>query len=274
MQLSPSAPAVPATCPPTVCEVVAASTVAELDAAARIRGEVYAEAMALPASLLPAGREITGHDLLDTTTVFVARMRGEVAGTLRMALRNDALAARFAGALGLPLEDEARLDDVLPDWVPAELGRAAVPRAYRGTEVIGQLYAAAYCAAREAGVTHWLGFSLTETDSLDDARAIAAVLEKRGRVADLPHLRPRHPVPGPALPRRPIYTKDQRRRIAEGDADGIDLPHAVAFHLATGCQVIGAPVFDAVFGEFMIPLVLPLYVFIATRFGRRWCGRN
>ena len=274
MQLSPSAPAVPATCPPTACEVVAASTVSELDAAARIRGEVYAEAMALPANLLPAGREISGHDLLDTTTVFVARLRGEVAGTLRMAMRNDGLAARFAGALGLPLEDEARVDDMPRACMPAELGRAAVPRVYRDTEVIGSLYAAAYRAARDVGVTHWLGFSLTETDSSDDVAAIAGLLERRGHVSPFPRLRPRHPVPGPALPRRSLYTTDQRRRIAEGDVDGIDLPHAVAFHLATGCQVIGVPVFDAVFGEFMIPLMLPLDALIATRFGARWCGRG
>ncbi len=274
MHTSLLAPVVSATCLPSACEVVAASTVADLDAAARIRGAVYAEAMALPPSLLPAGREITGHDLLDTTTVFVARLRGDVAGTLRMALRNEGLASRSAGALGLPLEDDARFHDGPADWVPAELGRAAVPHAYRGTEVIGRLYAAAYRAAREAGVTHWLGFSLTETDSSDDAAAIAMMLAQRGRVAALPRLRPRDPVPAPALPRRSFYTADQRRRIESGDLDGIDLPHAVAFHLATGCQVIGAPVFDAVFGEFMIPLMLPLDVFRATRFGTRWCGRG
>lgn len=249
--------------------VTRADSIAELEDAARVRWSVFSEAMRLQSDFLPALREVNGFDVLETTDNFVCYHGHALAGTIRLLRPNPDLAAMHRVALGLPLEIQFEVEGLPADASIAELGRAAIMPAYRGSAAIGQLYKAAYDASRSIGVTHWLAVSLTETDSLEDTRIVARMLERKGRTAAQPRLRSRGPSSA-STSFRPFYTPEQRERAAAGDLDGLPLPHTVRFLLGIGLTFVGEPVFEAAFKEYVLPVLLPLDAFADSVFGRRF----
>lgn len=252
--------------------VVKARTVAELDDAARVRWAVFSEAMHLAPGLLPALREINGFDVLDTTDNFVCYKGDEAIGTIRLLRPNPAVARVQGLPLGLPLELQCRIEDMPPRALVAELGRAAILREHRGSAAIGKLYKAAYEASRLTGISHWIGFSLTETDSRADADIVCAIMDGRGRTASRPRLVTRLPEPE-HQPSRPFYTPEERQRAAERDFDGLPLPGIVRFLLGIGLSFVGPPIFEPTFKEYVLPIILPLDDFARSVFGRRYIGR-
>ncbi len=258
--------------PTTGYRVAKAVTVPELDAAARVRWQVFSEAMQLAPGLLPALREINGFDVLDTTDNFVCYRGDEAIGTIRLLRPNPAVARVQKLALGLPLELQCRIDDMPSRANLAELGRAAILRAHRGSPAIGKLYRAAYEASRRHGVTHWIGLSLTETDSRADTEIVLAILGRKGRTASRPCLRPSLPEPD-HLSCRPFYSQEQRRLAGEGAYDTLPLPAIVRFLLGIGLSFVGPPLFEPTFREYVLPIMLPLDDFAQSIFGRRCIGR-
>ncbi|UMY15542.1 GNAT family N-acetyltransferase [Methylobacterium organophilum] len=250
--------------------VVRARTVTELDAATRIRFEVYSRTMRFEGGFLPSLREVNGFDLLDTTDLFVAYRHGQPIATLRLLRPNGALARHHDTPLGLPLTLKGQLTGLPPGAVVAELGRAAVLPAYRGSPAIGRLYQAAYESSLRAGVSHWIGLALTGTDSAADAGIMMALLKRRGRLAAAPTLSLPKEDEGEGL--KPAYGTAERLAAQADDLDGLVLPRAVEFHLGTGGAVIGAPLYDPVFREYMIPLFMALEDFPHSPLGRRYCG--
>ncbi|GJE53580.1 hypothetical protein EKPJFOCH_0045 [Methylobacterium thuringiense] len=252
--------------------VAKACTVAELDDAARVRWQVFSDAMQLAPGLLPALREINGFDVLDTTDNFVCYRGEEAIGTIRLLRPNPAVARVQKLPLGLPLELQCRIDDMPPRAHVAELGRAAILREHRGSPAIGRLYRAAYEASRRDGITHWIGFSLTETDLRADTNIVLAILGEKGRTASRPCLRSTLPEPD-HVPCRPFYTEEQRRLAAEGSFDTLPLPAIVRFLLGLGLSFVGPPIFEPTFKEYGLPIILPLDDFARSIFGRRCIGR-
>lgn len=254
--------------------VARASTISELEDAARVRWTVFSEAMRLEPGFLPALREVNGFDVLDTTENFVCYREQDLAGTIRLLRPNQKLAGIHGVALGLPLEIQYRVEGLPEHASIAELGRAAIMPAHRGTPAIGKLYKAAYEASRRNGVTHWLAVSLTETDSLEDTLIVSAMLRERGRTAPEPRLLPRMPMPDDYGPTRPLYTAEERRRAAQGDYNGLALPHTVRFLLGIGLTFVGEPVFETAFKEYVLPVLLPLDAFASSVFGRRFVSER
>ncbi|GEP10652.1 GNAT family N-acetyltransferase [Methylobacterium gnaphalii] len=252
--------------------VVKARTVAELDTAARVRWEVFSGAMHLAPDLLPALREINGFDVLDTTDNFVCYKGEEAVGTIRLLRPNAAVARVQKLPLGLPLELYCRVDDMPPLARMAELGRAAILKEHRGSPAIGRLYKAAYDASRRDGISHWLGFSLTETDHLRDTQIVLDILAAKGRTAARPCLRATQPEPAHE-PSRPFYTEEQRRLAADGEFGELPLPAIVRFLLGIGLSFVGPPLFEPTFKEYVLPIMLPLDDFARSIFGRRVIGR-
>ena len=259
---------------PAGYRVETARTIAELDAAARVRWIVFSEAMRLAPELLPALREVNGFDLLDTTDNFVCYQGDEPVGTIRLLRPNPAVARVQGLPLGLPLELQCRIEGLPPQVRVAELGRAAILREHRGSSAIGRLYRAAYEASRRDGITHWIGFSLTETDLRADADIIHAILHGKGRTAARPSLHTRLPLDPDYVPCRPFYTDEERRRAAAGALDTLPLPGIVRFLLGIGLTFVGAPVFEPTFKEYVLPILLPLDDFARSVFGRRYVGRG
>lgn len=255
--------------------VVEARTISDLGDAAYVRWAVFSEAMRLETAMLPALREVNGFDVLDSAETFVCYHGDDPAGTIRLLGPNPQLAAAHGVAFGLPLEIQFQADGLPAEASIAELGRAAIMPAHRGTPAIGRLYRAAYEASRRIGVTHWLGVSLTETDSLDDVRIVSAILARKGRTAPEPRLRPRAmPAAAGDMSLRPLYTASERLRAAAGDLDGLALPHTVRFLLGLGLTFVGEPVFEATFREYVLPCLLPLDAFAASAFGRRFVAER
>lgn len=252
--------------------VAKANTVAELDIAARVRWQVFSEAMQLKPELLPALREINGFDVLDTTDNFVCYKDEEAVGTIRLLRPNPAVAHVQRLPFGLPLELQCRIEDMPPRARVAELGRAAILMEHRGSPAIGRLYKAAYDASRRDGISHWIGFSLTETDLRSDTEIILSVLAQKGRTASRPCLRSTLPEPN-HVPSRPFYTEEQRRLAAAGQLDALPLPAIVRFLLGIGLSFVGAPIFEPTFKEYVLPIMLPLDDFARSIFGRRAIGR-
>ncbi|WP_238180225.1 GNAT family N-acyltransferase, partial [Methylobacterium haplocladii] len=223
--------------------------------------------------LLPALREINGFDVLDTTDNFVCYKGDEAIGTIRLLRPNPAVARVQKLPLGLPLELQCRIDDMPPRAHVAELGRAAILKAHRGSPAIGKLYKAAYEASRRGGITHWIGFSLTETDLRLDTDIVLAILGRKGRTASKPCLRSTLPEPD-HIPCRPFYTEEQRRLAAEGAFETLPLPAIVRFLLGIGLCFVGQPIFEPTFKEYVLPIMLPLDDFARSIFGRRYIGRT
>ncbi len=254
----------------TPFRVASVRTVAELDAAGRVRWEVYSEAMHLAPTMLPALREINGFDVLETTDNFVCYRGDEAVGTLRLLRPNPTVAASQGLTIGLPLELQCRFDDLPANACIAELGRGAILRKHRGSAAIGRLYKAAYEASRKAGVTHWIGLSLTETDVAEDAAIMVAILASRGCTSAQPCLRDRLESAADHTPWRPFYSEADRARAADGDIGDLPLPPTVRFKLGIGIRFVGPPVFDPVFKEYMLPAFLALDDFENSSFLKRF----
>ena len=253
------------------CRVVRAETIAQLEDATRIRGEVFARAMKLDRAVLPALREINGYDVLPTTVVFVAYVDDEAVGTLRVTLPNPELARRHRVDIGLPAAIGWDLRDVPAGIRLVELNRIAILPLYRGRAIVGPLYAAAYAAARATGHTHWLGTTLTGTDDEGDAAIVAAIMARLGHWRPAPRLLDRMPASIARPVRRPIFDESQRARAARGDYDGIPLSSALRFHLRTKVEVIGKPLYDETFGEYLVPVVVDLDTLARSEFGQLYC---
>lgn len=258
--------------PPGACRVVRAQTIAELDAAARIRWDVFSPVLVY-GDLYPALRELSGFDVLPGACVFLAEVDSEPVGTIRLLLPDPTLAAHHGRAPGLPLAFGLRFERLPADAVVAELGRCAVRPTHRGSAVVGHLYRAAYHASRAAGVSHWTGASLTGTDDPADAAILAAMLAAAGH-CDLSPCLETDAVSESRYPRRPIFTPEERARAAAGDVSGLRLPRAVAFHLHTGARVNGPPFLDEMLQEYMIPLFFSLDAYAVSPFGRRHSDRR
>ena len=222
--------------------------------------------MAFDPSLLPSRREINGFDVLPTSRVFVAYVGDEAVGTVRLTMPNAELAAQYNIDFGLPAAIVWDLRAVPTDARIVEINRVAVLSRFRGRGVIGPLYAAAHRAARAARYTHWIGTTLTGTDDECDAEIVAAVMSLRGGFLAAPRLLARKPAVGAG--RRPLFDTRQRARAAQGDFVGFRLSPALRFHLRTQVTVIGRPLYDAAFAEYLVPIVADLSALARSEFGR------
>ena len=202
-----------------------ATTIAELDWAARVRCSVFVDEFAyLDPAHFPAGREVDGFDLLPTTVNFLGMVDGEPAATVRLLFPNAEVAARCKTRLGLNIERYLDLQRIRPDMALAEIPRSSVLKPYRRTGIMRQLYFAAYEECLRRGSTHWVAAANTETDCEADASTVLRLLAARGWWLSDFDARHRKPTMPTAAPRYPLYSEAQREQVRTGYGADIALP--------------------------------------------------
>lgn len=103
----------------SVITVKKAVSIAELDRAAKVRCAVFADEFAyLDPHDFPAGREVDGFDLLDTTINFIGVVDGQAAGTVRLLFPNPCVAARCSLRHGLSIERHLELKNLGANVTP------------------------------------------------------------------------------------------------------------------------------------------------------------
>jgi hypothetical protein len=108
-------------------------------------------------------------------------------------------------------------------------------------------------------VSHWIASANTETDSAEDAALAFQVAAHQGLVS--PHWRVSalEPQPAPEVPTAPLYTPIERARAHQGQLSGLRLPRTLAlFARKMGARFLGAPLYDAGFRRFSMPLIAAL----------------
>jgi putative hemolysin len=238
---------------------VIAQTEREIMDAQRVRYAVYVEEEGLlPASAGAAGREIDDLDYLDTTVHFIVYSGAQPVGTVRL-LRSGPQKAEGT-RLGLDIESKIDLGSVAAAGVVAgEVTRFCVLRRYRRTGVTAALFAGLRAESARLGITHWVAGANMETDCAEDAVVAYRLAFEKNLVSPRFSAEPRDRELPRTPRRRPYYTEEQRRRAANGDLAGIDLPRTLSlFASGMGARYIGPPVFDAYFDIFALPLVAAL----------------
>ncbi len=244
-----------------------ARTAREIRDAQRVRWRVYGEEeKLLPASAGVGGIEIDARDDRDDTIHFVVYAAGEAVGTVRL-LQADGAAAGDGGRLGLELESKLELGGLIaPGVVPAEITRYCVLRRYRCTGVTRALLSGLRDESERRGITHWVAGANMETDFAEDAALAYRVAHDKDLISRHFHAEAHIAHPGRTARTRPCYTAEQRLRAQGGDRAGLELPRVLSlFSRWMGARFIGAPVYDAYFNVFALPLVAALGDIAARR---------
>lgn len=240
---------------------VIARSAREIGDAQRVRHRVYVEEEAMR-SASDGGRDADAYDERAGTVHFLVYDGDEPVGTVRL------LSPERGAGLGLPLEDKLELAALgLPGAAVAEVTRFCVLRRYRHTGVTTALFQRLYLESARRAITHWIAGANMETDAAEDAALAHRLAAAQGLVRASCAARPgASGAQPPAPPRRPLYTPEQRRRAAQGDLAAIELPPTIAlFARRMGARFIGAPLYDALFRVFALPLVATLAEIAAQR---------
>ncbi|MBZ4423220.1 GNAT family N-acetyltransferase [Myxococcus sp. RHSTA-1-4] len=238
-----------------------ATTQRELDDALRVRWAVFGGELGLIAGRAPPSRrEVSCFDTLETTVHLVVYAAGEAVATLRMLLPNPQVARDTGGRFGIELEQKLDLSGVGgPGQVFAETARFCVLERWRHSEAVAHLQAGVYEESRRRGVTHWIAAANLDTDSEEDARLIHQVAAHRGWMSPRWRVRASAPTQAPAIPSDPFYTLVERARARQGQLDGLRMPRApILFARKMGARFIGAPLYEAGFRRFTLPLIAAL----------------
>lgn len=238
-----------------------ARTQRQLDDALRVRWTVFGEELGLVAGPRPvAPREISPFDTLETTSHVVVYADGTPVATARLLLPNREVAEAGGGPLGIDLETKYDVASLaVPQLRLAETTRFCILKAWRGSETVMHLVAGLYQESVRLGVTHWVASANMETDSLEDARIAWHLAAHQGLVSERWQVRGRaHALP-PAEPTAPLYTPEARLRARQGQLHGLRLPRTLSlFARKIGARFIGAPLYDAHFRRYALPLMAPL----------------
>ena len=227
-----------------------ARTVSDIEAAQRVRHVVYREEeRLLPLEAAAPGRETCARDYEEGTTHWLVRDGEEPVGTVRLLVPTS--------GLGLDLAEKVDLRALQAPGVRlGEVTRYCVLGSHRRTGVAGALFEALCAESARLGLTSWVAGANMATDDPEDAALIHRVAAAKGLFA--PHIAaPIRPGSAPnPRGRRPFYTEEQRRCE---DLARLPLPPALSlFSRRMGARFLGAPVYDAYFNVFAMPLVAPV----------------
>jgi putative hemolysin len=256
-----------------------ARTAREIRDAQHVRWRVYGEEeKLLPASACLDGREIDARDDREETLHLIVYVAGEAVGTVRLLQAEAGTMARKGGRLGLALESKVDLAGLAaPEIVPAEITRYCVLRQYRCTRVTQALLSGLRDESERRGITHWVAGANMETDCAEDAALAYRVAHDKNLISSRfrAEARAPHLARTPGTPRaRHCYTREQRLRALAGDRAGLELPRILAlFARWMGARFIGAPLYDAQFKVFALPLVAALADITARRTDDRGAAR-
>ena len=252
----------------SVITVTKAMSVADLDAAAKVRCAVFADEFAyLDSHDYPAGREVDGFDVLPTTVNFVGRVDGQTAGTERLLFANPCVAARCNVRHGLSIERHLDLKRFRLNMALAEIPRSSVLKPFRRTGVMHHLYFAAYVECLRRGVTHWIAVSNTETDCATDAAVVMRLLEARGLWLKEFDAEPRHVAVPAHEPRYRLYGEGHHNEMRRGNLAAVPLPRTLELFAKVGARYFGTPFYDADFRMFAMPLILDMKDFVHSPYG-------
>jgi hypothetical protein len=238
-----------------------ARTAQDIADAQRVRWRVYGEEeQMLPVGIRVDGREIGARDNRDDTIHLIVHMGDEPVGTVRLLQACANAERRQGGRLGLDLESKFDLGGFFDrDIVPAEITRYCVLRRYRCTGVTQALFLGLRAESERRGITHWVAGANMETDFAEDAALAYRVARAKNLLSTQFHAETRV-AEHPQTPRtRRCYSDEQQLAARAGDLAGLELPRTLAlFARRMGARFIGAPVYDAYFKIFALPLVTAL----------------
>jgi putative hemolysin len=238
-----------------------ATTQRQLDDALRIRWAVFGEELHLlggPTPLVP--REVDCFDTLPTTVHLLVYAGSKPVATARLLLPNPEAAHLSGNRLGIALEQKLDLSGVNAHGLSlAESTRFCILKEWRNSEVLVRLQAGLYRESRRLGVSHWIASANTETDSAEDAALVFQIAAHQGWVSPRWRVRTLAAHAPPLVPRAPLYTPLERLHARLGQLSGLRLPRTLAlFARKMGARFMGAPLYDAGFRRFSMPLIAGL----------------
>ncbi len=240
---------------------IAAATPRERSDNQRVRYEVFRQTTPYGARRTLVPRESDEFDALpDTTTLLNLYSGGEPVGAARLLVPNEEVARHNGWQLGLPIEERLSLGDLVADGPLAEGGRFCVVPAFWGTPASFVLMQGLFHECRLRGVRLIVACANAETDSEEDARLQVRALAARRLVSErhrMPPVTPQRVGHPPVSPRRPFYTREERRAIAEGTGP-MRVARPLMLYAKLGARFTGEPIFDECFGLYAVPLVLPV----------------
>jgi putative hemolysin len=245
----------------TPLSCLVATTQRQLDDALRIRWAVFGEELHLLGGPTPlAPREVDCFDTLPTTVHLVVYAGAKPVATSRLLLPNPEVAHLSGKRLGIALEQKLDLSGVNGASLSlAESTRFCILKEWRNSEVLVRLQAGLYQESRRLGVSHWIASANTETDCAEDADLVFQVASHQGLVSPRWWVRTLAPHSPPEVPRAPLYTPLERSRARQGQLSGLRLPRTLAlFARKMGARFVGAPLYDAGFRRFSMPLIAGL----------------
>lgn len=240
---------------------VVATTQRQLDDALRVRWAVFGEELRLLADPTPrVPREVDCFDTLPTTVHLVVYVGSKAVATSRLLLPNPEVAQLSGQRLGIALEQKLDLSEVSGAGLClAESTRFCILKEWRRSEVLVHLQAGLYWESRRLGVSHWIGSANTETDCAGDAELAFQVAAWQGMVSPRFRVRALAGHAPPAVPAAPLYTDWEREQARQGRLAALRLPRPLAVFAHTlGARFLGAPLYDAGFRRFSMPLIAAL----------------
>lgn len=238
-----------------------ASTQRELDDAVRIRWTVFGGELRLLSGTPPVSRrEVSCFDTLETTVHLVVYAGTEPVATSRLLLPNPDVASATGGHLGIELEQKLDLEGIGgAGLLFAESTRFCIVKRWRHSEAVLRLQAGLYEESRRRGVTHWIASANMETDCAEDAGRMVEVASRRGWLSPRWRVRPSVVSEPPEAPTAPFYTAVEREHARQGRIEGMRMPPVLSlFAQKMGARFVGAPLYDAGFHRFSLPLVAAL----------------
>lgn len=214
------------------------------------------------------GVEVSGFDIMATSTVFLACVGGEPAGTIRLVTETDEVTAAEPISMRLPLGTVFSYRDLPPGCIPGELGRTAVLPQHRGSPIVGELYRALHRKSRALGLTHWVGLVLTETDEIRDASIMLEAMRNSGVPEASARATLREKSTKALASSRPFYSDQEREEIRRGVRPS-RLSSAVRFNLSDGVEIAGGPEYLQGYNEYVIPVIVDIDKFPLSGFGQR-----
>jgi hypothetical protein len=173
-------------------------------------------------------------------TQFLAKIDGEIVGTIRAQIRRAALAKNSGVGLTLPGEEHYDYAPFERDQVRlVEVSRSTVLAAHRGTRVLANLWKIAYNYARLMGATHYVSMThVGYTDSLLDAGIVYDLLEENRLLHPRYHLPTKRPATEVPAPNHPLYSDSERSHPKK-----LKPPPVMRLFHRFGLRACGRPVF-------------------------------